>query len=118
MAAHLGLMGFPTTLYNRTPDHIAAIKELGRIDLDSSGGGPRGFGNLMCVTSNIAEALEQARMIMVGGAFIGACQYRLGLRAAFKRVGRSLSCTREHLRGDRVRQSVARSGLSGRCHCG
>src|SRR5512146_2495105 len=58
MAAHLALMEFPTTLYNRTPDHIFAIKELGGIDLDSCEGGPRGFGKLACVTSNMAEALE------------------------------------------------------------
>src|SRR5512146_1904268 len=64
MAAHLALMGFPTTLYNRTPDHIAAIRELGGIDLECEGG-PRGFGKLACVTSNIAEALEHAEMIMV-----------------------------------------------------
>ena len=25
MAAHLALMGFPTTLYNRTADHLFAI---------------------------------------------------------------------------------------------
>ena len=31
MAAHLALMDFPTTLYNRTPERIAAIKELGGI---------------------------------------------------------------------------------------
>ena len=30
MAAHLALMDFPVTLYNRTPDHISAIKELWR----------------------------------------------------------------------------------------
>jgi opine dehydrogenase len=65
MAAHLALMGFPTTLYNRTPDHIAAIKERGGIDLESSEGGPRGFGKLSCVTSSIPEALEQAEMVMV-----------------------------------------------------
>jgi opine dehydrogenase len=65
MAAHLGLMGFPTTLYNRTPERIAAIKELGGIDLESCEGGPRGFSKLACVTSNIEEALEQANMIMV-----------------------------------------------------
>ena len=65
MAAHLALMGFPTTLYNRTPDHIFAIKELGGIDLESCEGGPRGFGKLACVTSNISEALEKAEMIMV-----------------------------------------------------
>lgn len=64
MAAHLALMDFPTTLYNRTPDHIAAIKELGGIDLEYEGG-PRGFGKLACVTSNIAEAVENADMIMV-----------------------------------------------------
>ncbi len=65
MAAHLALMGFPTTLYNRTPDHIAAIKELGRIDLESSEGGLHGFGKLANVTSNMAEALEHAEMVMV-----------------------------------------------------
>lgn len=65
MAAHLALMGFPTTLYNRTADHIYAIKELGGIELGSYDGGPRGLGKLACVTSNMAEALEKAEMIMV-----------------------------------------------------
>jgi Glycerol-3-phosphate dehydrogenase len=65
MAAHLALMGFPTTLYNRTPDHIAAIKALGGIDLETYDGGPRGLGKLACVTSNMAEALSKADMIMV-----------------------------------------------------
>ena len=65
MAAHLALMGFPTTIYNRTADRVSAIKELGGIDLESYEGGPRGFGKLVCVTSNLAEALEKAEMIMV-----------------------------------------------------
>jgi opine dehydrogenase len=65
MAAHLGLLGFPTVLYNRTMDHITAIKELGGIDLESNIGDLRGFGKLEKVTSNIAEALELAEMIMV-----------------------------------------------------
>jgi opine dehydrogenase len=65
MAAHLAIMGFPTTLYNRTPEHIAAIKALGVIDLETYEGGPRGLGKLACVTSNIAEALTKAEMIMV-----------------------------------------------------
>lgn len=65
MAAHLGLMGFPTTLYNRTPERVAAIKELGRIDLEASEGGPHGRCPIACVTSNMAEALEKAEMIMV-----------------------------------------------------
>jgi opine dehydrogenase len=65
MAAHLALMEFPVTLYNRTPDHVAAIKELGGIYLESFEAGPRGFGKLVKVTSNMAEALEKAELIMV-----------------------------------------------------
>jgi opine dehydrogenase len=65
MAAHLALMGFPTVLYNRTAERIAAIRELGGIDLDSYPGGPQGFGKLMFSTSNIGEAIEDAEVIMV-----------------------------------------------------
>ena len=65
MAAHLALMEFPTVLYNRTAENVAAIKELGGIYLESYEGGPRGFGNLDLVTSNIAEALEKAKMVMI-----------------------------------------------------
>ena len=65
MAAHLALMGFPTVLYNRTAERIAAIQELGGIDLDSYPGGPQGFGKLMFSTSNIGEAIEDAEVIMV-----------------------------------------------------
>jgi opine dehydrogenase len=65
MAAHLGLMGFPTVLFNRTAANVAAIKELGGVYLESYESGPRGFGKLARVTSNIAEALQKAEMIMV-----------------------------------------------------
>jgi len=65
MAAHLALMGFPTTLYNRTPEHIQAIKQLKGIHLESNDGGIRGLGKLARVTSNMAEALQKAQMIMV-----------------------------------------------------
>lgn len=65
MAAHLALMGFPVTLYNRTPEHIAAIKELGVIDLESLDGTIKGTGRLEKATSSIQEALENAQMIMV-----------------------------------------------------
>ncbi len=65
MAAHLALMGFPTILYNRTPDRIAAIRELGGIDLEGCDSTSRGFGRLQKATSNMAEALEDANMIMV-----------------------------------------------------
>jgi opine dehydrogenase len=65
MAAHLALMGFPTTLYNRTPDHIAAIQQLKGIHLESGEEGVRGLGELKLATSNMAEALTDADMIMV-----------------------------------------------------
>jgi opine dehydrogenase len=65
MAAHLALMGYPTVLYNRTAENVAAIKELGGIYLESYEGGPRGFGPLVQVTSNIADALEKAELVMV-----------------------------------------------------
>ncbi len=65
MAAHLGLMGFQTNLYNRTMEHIAAIKELGGIDLVGFEGEKREFGKLQKVTSNIEEAIEGTDMIMV-----------------------------------------------------
>jgi opine dehydrogenase len=65
MAAHLGLLGFPTTLYNRTFENISAINELGGIDLTSFEGGPKGLAKLACVTSNIEKAVENADMIMV-----------------------------------------------------
>ena len=65
MAAHLALMGFPVTLYNRTPDHVAALAARGGIELESYEGGPRGFAELRLVTSDIHEALSGADVIMV-----------------------------------------------------
>ena len=65
MAAHLALMGFPVTLFNRTPEKIAAIRELGQIHLESFEGGPHGFARLTRVTSSMPEALEGADMVMV-----------------------------------------------------
>lgn len=65
MAAHLALMGQDVTLFNRTESRIEAIKELGTIRLESYEGGPHGFGELQLVTSDMAEALDKADMIMV-----------------------------------------------------
>ena len=65
MAAHLALLGFPVTLYNRTSARVAAIKARGGIDLESYDGGPRGFGRLALVTSDMCAALTQADVIMV-----------------------------------------------------
>ena len=65
MAAHLALMGFPVTLYNRTLEHVAAIKIRGGIELESYEGGPRGFGHLALVTADMGEALAEADIVMV-----------------------------------------------------
>lgn len=65
MAAHMALMGFEVTLYNRTFDHITAIKARGGIDLESFEGGPHGFGKLQLVTSDIEEALAMSDVIMI-----------------------------------------------------
>ena len=65
MAAHLALMGFSVTLYNRTADNIAVIKARGGIELESYEGGPRGFGRLAWGTSDMREALGGADVVMV-----------------------------------------------------
>ena len=65
MAAHLALMGFPVTLYNRTADHVVAIQRRGGIEIDSYDGGPRGFGQLREVTSDLPSAIEGADVVMV-----------------------------------------------------
>lgn len=65
MAAHVAQMGFSVTLYNRTADNVIAIKRRGGIELESYEGGPRGFGALKGVTSDMGEALAEADAIMV-----------------------------------------------------
>lgn len=65
VAAHLALMGFTVNLFNRTADHVEIIKKRGGIELESSEGGPHGFGELALVTSNMAEAIKKAEVIMI-----------------------------------------------------
>lgn len=66
MAAHLAIMGYKVTLFNRTPENIAAIKSRGGITLKSQNPkDPSGFGSLAQITSNIQEAIENAEIIMV-----------------------------------------------------
>lgn len=65
MAAHLALMGFHVTLFNRTFDHIVALKARGGIDLESAEGGPHGFAHIAVVTSDMAVATQNAHVIMV-----------------------------------------------------
>jgi opine dehydrogenase len=65
MAAHLALMDFPVTLYNRSIVNIAAIQARGGIELKSFEGGPYGFGAIAEVTDDMATALQKAEIIMV-----------------------------------------------------
>jgi opine dehydrogenase len=66
MAAHLAIMGFEVTLYNRTPEKIAAIQARGGITLESQDpAGPHGFGHLACVTSDMQVAIENCDIAMV-----------------------------------------------------
>lgn len=65
MAAHLALMGFPVTLFNRTAENVRVIKQRGGIELESYEGGPSGFGRIRHVTSDMGEAVEKAQVVMV-----------------------------------------------------
>jgi opine dehydrogenase len=65
MAAHLAILGADVALWNRTFDHISIIKKRGGIELESAEGGPHGFGQLKLVTSDMAEAIPHAQVIMV-----------------------------------------------------
>jgi len=65
MAAHLALMGYPVTLYNRTPENIKTIKARKGIELESFPGGPHGFAKLKKCTSDLKEALSDAHVVMV-----------------------------------------------------
>ena len=65
MAAHLACMGAGVALWNRTFEHIEIIKKRGGIELENPDGAPRSFGRIDLVTSDIAEALAYAQVIMV-----------------------------------------------------
>ncbi len=65
MAAHLALMGFETTLYNRTAEHIAGIKARGGIDVEGADCGVHGFARLAGVTADMEQALHRAEVVMV-----------------------------------------------------
>jgi opine dehydrogenase len=65
MAAHLALMGADVAIWNRTFEHISIMKKRGGIELESVEGGPHGFGKLTLVTSDLAEAIAHAQVIMV-----------------------------------------------------
>lgn len=62
MAGHLGIMGFEVRLYNRTEEHLAGVRWHGGIEVT---GAVTGFGPVALATSNMAEALAGADVVMV-----------------------------------------------------
>lgn len=72
MAADLAIQGYAVRLYNRTYKHVEVIAARGGIELTLEDG-QQAFGRLQVVTSEIAEALDGARLIMV---VVPACAHR------------------------------------------
>lgn len=62
MAGHLGVLGHPVTLYNRTAANLDGVRWHGGVKV---GGAVHGFGPIRLATSDIAEALDGADVIMV-----------------------------------------------------
>ncbi len=62
MAGHLGYMGFEVRLYNRTDEHLNAVRWYGGVDLE---GEVEGFGPVHTATSSIKTALDGADVVMI-----------------------------------------------------
>ncbi|HWR12044.1 MAG TPA: NAD/NADP octopine/nopaline dehydrogenase family protein [Rectinemataceae bacterium] len=62
MAGHLGLMGFEVRLYNRTDEHLNAVRWYGGVELE---GAVEGFGPIHLATSSIQAAVEGADVVMI-----------------------------------------------------
>lgn len=61
MAGHLAYMGFKVSLYNRSPERLEPIIARGGITIN---GVVEGFGRIHTVTTDIAEALSEADIVM------------------------------------------------------
>lgn len=62
MAGHLGLLGFRVHLYNRTDEHLNAVRWYGGVDIE---GAVEGFGPIALATSSIQEALQGVDVVMI-----------------------------------------------------
>lgn len=62
MAGHLGTMGYPVHLYNRTDEHLHGVRWHGGIKM---GGAVTGFGPVRLATADIGAAVAGADVIMV-----------------------------------------------------
>jgi opine dehydrogenase len=62
MAGHLGIMGFPVSLFNRTEERLAGVRWHGGIEVE---GEVKGFGPVQVATSDLRTAVVGADVIMV-----------------------------------------------------
>jgi opine dehydrogenase len=62
IAGHLALKGFTVHLYNKFEEEIVQLRKQGGVTVE---GAVEGFGRLELVTTDIASALDGARVIMV-----------------------------------------------------
>jgi len=62
MAGHLGILGFPVQMYNRTDEHLNAIRWYKGIDIE---GAVTGFGSVRLASSHIEDAIKGADVIMI-----------------------------------------------------
>jgi opine dehydrogenase len=62
MAGHLGIMGFPVRLYNRTDENLHAVRWHGGVKVT---GEIEGFGAVQVATSAMNEAVSGADVVMV-----------------------------------------------------
>lgn len=67
MAGHLSLMGFRVRLYNRSEERLNPIRQRGGVEVIPRQGChiPGGEAEFECVTTDIAEALDGADVVMV-----------------------------------------------------
>lgn len=61
-AGHLGILGFPVTLYDIMQDTVDAINYQGGVHVD---GAVKGFGKVELATTDISLAIKDAEIIMV-----------------------------------------------------
>ena len=104
MAAHLALMGFRVTLYNRTPERVAAIKARRGIDLESYDGGPA----RLCAAGGhhirYGRGVGRRRHDHGRRAIFGARRYCPGRRAPPARWADRRPPSRPHAGRDRIQQ--------------
>ena len=62
MAGHLGILGYPVNLFNRTDEKLDGVRWHGGIKV---GGAVSGFGPVKKATSDMREALEGVDVVMV-----------------------------------------------------